>query len=255
MIKIERGEIPENPGLAERRKKELQRIRELASCGKLKSDNFKNGKLWREFKELLYELQHGKCCYCERGLLMGEAHVEHFRPKAKVEEAERHPGYWWLAYSWENLLLACETCNIKKGAKFPLEPGSERLDPEDCDLEKEKPILINPLKEDPEEFIEYDFFEEDIEECTEDDLSEKLMVKAVGKCERGQKTVSKLTGINNRYMMQERASKLENFEEYELWAGLKDNKDRASKRLSKYISRRSEFSGFARFYFRKKGLI
>ena len=240
MIKIECREIPEDPGLAERRKKELQRIRELASCGKLKSDDFKNGKLWREFKELLYKPQHGKCCYCERMLPMGEAHVEHFRPKAKVEEAECHPGYWWLAYSWENLLLACETCNIKKGAKFPLEPGSERLDPEDCDLEKEKPILINPLKEDPEEFIEYD-------------LSNKLMVKAFGKCERGRKTVKELTGINDRYMMLKRASKLENFEDYKLWAGRKDKKNRASKRLRKYISSCSPFSGFARFYFKKTG--
>lgn len=241
-IKIECGKIPEDPGLAERRKKELQRIRELASRRKLKSDDFKNRRLWPDLKELLYGLQHGKCCYCERRLPIGEAHVEHFRPKAKVEEAECHPGYWWLAYSWGNLLLACETCNRKKGAKFPLEPGSERLDPEDCDLEKEKPILINPLKEDPEEFIEYD-------------LSNKLMVRADGKCERGQETVSKLTGINNRYMMQERASKLEDFEGYELWAGLKDNKNRARKRLNKYISSCSPFSGFARFYFKKTGCL
>ena len=242
MIKIKRGEIPENSGLRKRRKEELWKIRKLANSGKLKSDSFKNRGLWSKFKELLYELHHGKCCYCERKLSKGQAHVEHFRPKAKVYEDEHHPGYWWLAYSWRNLLLACGDCNTKKGAKFPLEPGSKRLYPEDCDLEKEEPILINPLEEDPEEFIEYDF-------------SKKLMVKAVGKCERGEKTVNKLTGINDIHMMEERARKLQDYEDYKLWAGLKNEKCRARKRLREYISSSSPFSGFARFYFKKMGYL
>ena len=242
MIKIKRGEIPENSGLRKRGKEELQKIRELANSRRLKSDDFRNRRLWSKFKKLLYELHHGKCCYCERKLSRGQAQVEHFRPKAKVDEDKHHPGYWWLAYSWRNLLLACGDCNTKKGAKFPLETGSKRLNPEDCDLEKEEPILINPLEEDPEEFIEYD-------------LCAKLMVKALGKCERGEKTVTKLTGINDTHMMQERARKLQDYEDYKLWAGLKNEKCRARKRLREYISSSSQFSGFAKFYFKKMGYL
>lgn len=231
--------------MCKRGKEELREIRELANSRKLKSDDFRNRRLWSEFKELLYELHHGKCCYCESKLSKGQAQVEHFRPKARVDEDKEHPGYWWLAYSWRNLLLACGDCNRKKGAKFPLKPGSKRLCPEDCDLEKEEPILINPLEEDPEEFIEYKY-----------DLSAKLiMVKAVGKCERGNKTVNELTGINNRHMMQERAHQLQRYEDYRLWAGLKNEKCRARKRLREYISSCSRFSGFARFYFKKMGYL
>ena len=229
--------------MCKRGKEELREIRELANSRKLKSDDFRNRRLWSEFKELLYELHHGKCCYCESKLSKGQAQVEHFRPKTKVDEDEHHPGYWWLAYNWRNLLLACGDCNRKKGAKFPLEPGSKRLYPEDCDLEKEEPILINPLEEDPEEFIEYHL------------PTKSKMVKAVGKCERGKKTVNKLTGINNRHMMEERWRKLQDYEDYKLWAGLKNEKCRARKRLREYISSSSPFSGFAKFYFKKMGYL
>ena len=272
MIKIERASPPEDTGLDKKRKKELRRIRELAESGELKSKDFKA--LWSEakVKKFLYESQYGKCCYCERWRDKIEVDVEHFRPKAEVEEAEdhpqgnaqkdlqrararprelageRHPGYWWLAYSWENLLIACKTCNQKyKKSKFPLKHGSERAYGENSDLGKEDPILINPLEEDPEEFIEYD-------------LSAKLMAKAVGKCERGRRMVAdELTGINDKKVMEERAHMYK-------WgyriccAHLKNKQDSklrsmGSESLRTYISRRSEFSGFARFYFRKKGFI
>lgn len=157
MIKIERASPPEDTGLDKKRKKELRRIRELAESGELKSKDFKA--LWSEakVKKFLYESQYGKCCYCERTRDKIEVDVEHFRPKAEVEEAEDHPGYWWLAYSWENLLIACKKCNQKyKKSKFPLKQGSERAYGENSALDEEKPILINLLEEDPEKFIDYD---------------------------------------------------------------------------------------------------
>jgi hypothetical protein len=39
-------------------------------------------------------------------------HVDHYRPKNK---------YYWLAYSWDNLLLCCPTCNTFKSDSFELE--------------------------------------------------------------------------------------------------------------------------------------
>ena len=250
MIKIERGKHPQNTALDKRREKELRKIRELASSGELESKHF-NGKLWSgEVKKFLHKSQHGKCCYCERTRDKGETDVEHFRPKAEVEEKENHPGYWWLAYSWGNLLIACKRCNQQyKKSKFPLKDGSKRAYTEDSDLSEEKPFLINPLEEDPELYIDYDF--------PSSVRERQLMIKAVGKDERGKKTVDELTGINDRKVMEKRADKLK---DYRGWAYLKNNgsdecRSEANERLREYVSPSSEFSGFARFYFENEGSL
>ena len=250
MIKIERGKTPKGTALDKKRKEELSAIRKLAESGNLRSKHFK--KIWSapEVKKFLYESQHGKCCYCERKKDKGEADVEHFRPKAEVEEAQDHPGYWWLAYSWENLLIACKMCNQKKRSKFPLKDKYKRAYMEDSDLDEEEPIMINPLKEDPELLIDYDF-------PTGTDFPEKFMVKAVGKCVRSKKTVDELTGINDENVMLERADKLEY---YTICVSLMNNRNsglRSSicRRLRDCVSSYSEFSGFARFYFKKMGYL
>ena len=118
----------------------------------MKSRHFKN--IWSDpkVKKFLYESQYGKCCYCERTQDKRATDVEHFRPKVEVEEAEDHPGYWWLAYSWRNLLIACKICSQEyEKSKFPLKPGSKRACEENSALDEEKPILINLLEEDPRE--------------------------------------------------------------------------------------------------------
>lgn len=253
MIKIERGKTPKGTALDKKRKEELSAIRRLAESGNLNSKHFK--KIWSapEVKKFLYESQHGKCCYCERKKDKEETDVEHFRPKAEVEEAQDHSGYWWLAYSWENLLIACKRCNQKyKRSKFPLKDESKRAYMEDSDLDEEEPIMINPLKEDPELLIDYNF-------PTGTDFSEEIMVKAVGKCVRGKKTVDELTGINDEDVMLERADKLEY---YTICVSLMNNRNSDSglrssicRRLRDCVSSYSEFSGFARFYFKKMGYL
>jgi hypothetical protein len=64
-------------------------------------------------KEALRQAQHGKCCFCERKEEIGD--VEHFRPKAgyqqKVGSKVFKPGYYWLAYDWDNLFYSCPKCN------------------------------------------------------------------------------------------------------------------------------------------------
>lgn len=39
------------------------------------------------------------------------------------------PGYWWLAWTWENLVFGCQSCNggSRKGTRFPLANGSPAL--------------------------------------------------------------------------------------------------------------------------------
>ena len=245
MIKIERGEPPKGNKLDGRREKELQKIRKAVSSG----ESYRFEPLWsdRKVKNFLHRSQHGKCCYCERKRdEKRESDVEHFRPKAKVEGAEDHLGYWWLAYSWENLLIACKTCNEEyKKSKFPLKHCSERAYGEKSDLAKEEPILINPLEEDPEEFIEYD-------------LSAKYMAKADGKCGRGRETVDKLTGINDMRVMKERAGKIRHYRMCALSLSNGEGDElraEAEKCLHEYVCSCSPFSGFARFYFKKMGCL
>jgi hypothetical protein len=68
------------------------------------------------------------------------------------------PGYWWLTWTWENLLFSCAICNRSaKSDLFPLESGSVPLTPEDPPPGKELATLIDPCNEDPAELIQFVF--------------------------------------------------------------------------------------------------
>jgi hypothetical protein len=79
-------------------------------------------------KPFLLALTSGKCAYCESVILNTHpGEVEHFRPKGRVRGRDgkvekvtiggaetEHPGYWWLAYAWSNLLPCCIDCNRRR---------------------------------------------------------------------------------------------------------------------------------------------
>lgn len=100
-----------------------------------------------------------KCAWCEQFRASGrEIDVEHYRPKVCVtrwdgspplvsdappSEIEVGPGYWWLAFSWDNYSLACKTCN--QAWKRNLFPTAEPRPPCHEGVEHvEKPLLIDP---------------------------------------------------------------------------------------------------------------
>lgn len=96
----------------------------------------------------LIEIYHLKCAYCEKNLLDAPKHIEHYRPKDT---------YYWLAYSWDNLLLSCGSCNSSKGTKFQIKKTIVTYDNESFeDIHSlgnsydviEEPMIINPEKED-----------------------------------------------------------------------------------------------------------
>ena len=117
----------------------------------------------------------GKCAYCETNIeVSSPCYVEHFRPKKGVRNLQNvivtkrgttdaHPGYYWLAYHLMNLLPTCYNCNtwhtdnsgnmVGKGNRFPVRtdyaenPGDEI---------HEQPLLINPLIDEPSDFLEID---------------------------------------------------------------------------------------------------
>jgi uncharacterized protein (TIGR02646 family) len=82
---------------------------------------------------------HGRsCAYCDRELPGNDrGDVEHFRPKSI---------YWWLAYKFENYLLACSVCNSAyKGEKFPLLTRKAYDYWHRDKLAKERRALIDPV--------------------------------------------------------------------------------------------------------------
>lgn len=114
-----------------------------------------------DVRKALRDMQNGKCAFCESSLPQSTAgHVEHFRPKGEVQQAGKspvlRPGYYWLAYDWDNLLLACEWCNTRaKGRFFPLEDDSKRGRSHRDDLSKESPLLLDPANDDPANHLEF----------------------------------------------------------------------------------------------------
>ncbi len=179
-----------------------QAIESWESQGKIKF----NESVWSDLKVWLLEnVFHYKCAYCETAIIRNPGHAEHFRPKGAVNykmEGKKnkftkaitrdadgndveHPGYFWLAYNWKNLLPSCNDCNtaLGKGTQFPcggsyillvalqaadlptlLKPPSESikysgryyLNPEDLDT-LEKPDLLHPYFDDPSEHILFGF--------------------------------------------------------------------------------------------------
>ncbi len=108
-------------------------------------------------KQELIAAQHGKCCFCER-LIGTDGDIEHFRPKLAYKQAAgkalQRPGYYWLAYEWDNLYLSCTGCNQRhKQNLFPLENPETRATNHKQRIDREQPLLIDPGKENPAEFI------------------------------------------------------------------------------------------------------
>lgn len=121
---------------------------------------------------------HGKCVYCESDIGVNHpGDIEHWRPKNRVTDNEGrpitiataegpqpHPGYYWLAYEWSNLLFACEDCNRPSKAKTPgirigkwdQFPVREFRATRDGEESREEPILINPVEDDPSDHLEID---------------------------------------------------------------------------------------------------
>jgi hypothetical protein len=132
MIRLARGNEPDV--LRDKRPGKLAEVRAvLAAGGTVKLAGYGDDGV----KDRLFEAQHGKCAYCEKREEQPKwRDAEHYRPKSH---------YWWLAWTWENLLFACVDCNREyKGDQFPLVDEAARLLPEAAPPGDESPLLIDP---------------------------------------------------------------------------------------------------------------
>jgi len=111
-------------------------------------------------KEALIKAQHDKCFLCESKIThISHGDVEHFRPKAAYRQSASdtlHTGYYWLAYEWSNLFLACQLCNqVFKKNLFPLSNPTARATSHKKPLSREKPLYLDPSVDDPEQHISF----------------------------------------------------------------------------------------------------
>ena len=117
----------------------------------------------KSVRQALSRAQFGKCCYCEVKIPKPYAYenVEHFRPKSQSRQddnsPENRPGYYWLAYDWENLFLSCGHCNSTyKQDLFPLADDNLRARSHHDDIAQEAPLILNPSgPEDPRDHIDF----------------------------------------------------------------------------------------------------
>ncbi|MFY9821081.1 MAG: hypothetical protein WAM82_06850 [Thermoanaerobaculia bacterium] len=156
MIKIDRTSTPCPEPLRSKGEKDLERLRRIDPAT-LRGKDFRRsiyGSL--PVKTALWKMQHGKCCYCEQELERKHSDVEHFRPKTEAvrDDGAADPGYWWLAYRFDNLYFGCRVCNDNKGSRFPLRAGARALQPEeDPRTVVEEAFLIDPGIDDPEQHL------------------------------------------------------------------------------------------------------
>ena len=137
-----------------------------------------------DVKQALETLFKGKCAYCET--FYGSSaplDVEHYRPKAGVEDDNAHPGYWWVAMDWNNLLPSCIDCNRRRNQVIVVEGMSleeaerrrvarqgrssagkkdafpirgQRSLPEDTGFAAEDALLLDPARHDPSQHLVFD---------------------------------------------------------------------------------------------------
>lgn len=115
----------------------------------------------KSVKEQLIIEQYGKCCFCEADFTAnGYGDVEHFRPKGgyTITRASKliRPGYYWLAYDWNNLFFSCQICNQRhKKNFFPLADETSRAKSHTDDYRTELNLLVHPSLDDPEDHISF----------------------------------------------------------------------------------------------------
>ena len=110
-------------------------------------------------KDRLQQKQFNKCCFTEARFLGDYPHVEHFRPKGRVDligtNTKLYPGYYWLAYDWGNLFYCKQLINTSyKRNFFPLANENER-NRNHNDTYNEQNIFIDPGRENPRDYIRF----------------------------------------------------------------------------------------------------
>jgi uncharacterized protein (TIGR02646 family) len=199
MIKVEKN-FDDVPNILSLNPKENAKSRKVVFEKNILSKKYidtKNSYKTKSVQDKLKKIYNSKCAYCEKNLLDSPKHIEHYRPKNI---------YYWLAYSWDNLLLSCGECNSTKGTKFDTINKKVIYNNEQFEdihnLSKnydklELPKIINPEKE---------------------DILDKLIYDNDGKIDsldyRVKYTIDKVCKLNRNELVQKRIQILNDFKNY-----------------------------------------
>ena len=83
--------------------------------------------------------------------------LNNVRGRSKVRSASFDQGYWWLAWSWHNYLLACDVCNRAWKRSFFHIEGGHTQPPSPASADSEVPLLLHPWEgPDPVDQLTYD---------------------------------------------------------------------------------------------------
>lgn len=198
-----------------------------------------------DIKTTLIESQFDKCCFCEAKVShVAYGDVEHFRPKAAYRQEKgdtlKRPGYFWLAYDWDNLLFSCQLCNQRyKENLFPLYDTRTRITKPTQDWKTEQSIFIHPVFEDPEIHITF--------------VNGDVKAKTV----RGYKTLKAL-GLDRIKLTDRRSEQLEPIQSliniYNIYPDIEPYKTQAKneilKMAPKILSPQSEYSSMFKANFK-----
>lgn len=189
-------------------------------------------------KETLVAMQHSKCAFCEaKPLHVSDGDVEHFRPKGGVRQSDadpmQRPGYYWLAYAWDNLLFACERCNRRHKKNLPLVDPARRATSHQSPIVDEMSVFIDPSVEDPEQYLTY---------------REHVPVAIDGNT-RGQQTIEAL-GLRRPHLNADREKHLASLKILHAVVSLPEVPDSLRNEslalLKKYVARDAEYSLMSR---------
>lgn len=128
------------------------------STSKIPTKNYNSRYKLDDIRDALSIIYKGKCAFCEQKEEL--THVEHFRPKDT---------YYWLAFSWDNLLMSCPTCNTHKSTNFEIDGVLANFENTELNIRNinsssttydaiEIPKMVNPEVTDPNGLI---YFEKD----------------------------------------------------------------------------------------------
>ena len=151
-----KGKIPDD--WLEKATKALEDVKMFTNPKeRAKAINDRN-EVWKALRESLAQLRKDKCWYCESNDDRSDRPIDHYRPKNAIAECDKHDGYCWLAFSWDNFRYCCTFCNSHRVAQehgtaggkhdhFPIWKDGVRATFDKCspdDLERENPMLLDP---------------------------------------------------------------------------------------------------------------
>ena len=192
-------------------------------------------KTYQKVRKDLWQMQKGKCCYCEMEVPESgqSAHIEHYRPKGK-------PEFEHLTNEWTNLLLACPGCNGAKHNEFPLDAAGH-------------PLIIDPSDDDtnPEDHLEY--YVNDMNENEKPLLGQ---IRPANDDVKGDKTIEVLK-LDSSFNKKRRKKKLREARRYVLdyiYAEDEDSSENAVRSISQLAKDESEYAGLVRYLARIEGI-